>query len=370
MVSATHGRPPVRADHIGSLLRPATLRQAFRDFNAGKLGREEFHSIQDAAIRDIVKLQEDVGLEVVNDGEFRRGSYWGRFVELTEGLAVKPAVFTFRDDQGRVLDFTGPHVTGKVRRGQPIAVDEVAFVRGLTRAITKVTLPSPSTLHFYRGAQYADPGVYETAQKFFADLAEVYRQEIAALAAAGAQYVQLDEVPLAMLCDPAVRDTVAAGGQDPDSLVELYVDAINQAVANRPADLVIGVHMCRGNYKGLYLSEGGYDSVAEALFQRANVDHFLLEYDTARAGGFAPLRFVPKDKGVVLGMVSSKVAALEPIDLLKRRATEAARYVDGDRLALSPQCGFASTVAGNPVSEADMRAKLGLVVAGARAIWG
>jgi methionine synthase II (cobalamin-independent) len=370
MVSATHGRPPVRADHIGSLLRPATLRQAFRDRNGGKLGREEFRAIQDAAIRDIVKLQEGVGLEVANDGEFRRGSYWGRFVELTEGLAVKQAVFTFHDEQGHQLDFTAPHVSGKVRRGRSIAVDEVAFVRGLTRAITKVTLPSPSTLHFWRGTQYAEPGVYETARDFFADLAEVYRQEIAALAAAGAKYVQLDEVPLATLCDPAVRETVAAGGQDPDSLVELYVDAINQAVANRPADLVIGIHMCRGNFKGLYLSEGGYDSVAETLFQRANVDHFLLEYDTARAGGFAPLRFVAKDKGVVLGMISSKVAALESIELLKRRAAEAARYMDGDRLALSPQCGFASTVGGNPMSEADMRAKLALVVTAARAIWG
>jgi 5-methyltetrahydropteroyltriglutamate--homocysteine methyltransferase len=370
MVSSTHGRPPVRADHIGSLLRPATLRQAFRDFNAGKLDREEFRAIQDAAIRDIVTLQEGVGLEVVNDGEFRRGSYWGRFVELTEGLAVKQAVFTFHDEQGHARDFTAPHVSGKVRRGRPIAVDEVAFVRGLTRAITKVTLPSPSTLHFWRGTQYADPGVYETARDFFADLAEVYQQEIAALAAAGAKYVQLDEVPLAMLCDPAVRETVAAGGRDPDSLVELYVDAINQAVAHRPVDLVVGVHMCRGNFKGLSLSEGGYDSVAETLFQRANVDHFLLEYDTARAGGFAPLRFVAKDKGVVLGMISSKVAALEPIELLKRRAEEAARYIDGDRLALSPQCGFASTVGGNPMSEADMRAKLALVVTAARAIWG
>jgi methionine synthase II (cobalamin-independent) len=370
MTTPIHGRPPARADHIGSLLRPARLRHAFRDFHDGRLGVAEFRAVQDDSIRDIVKLQEEVGLEVVNDGEFRRGSYWGRFVELTEGLAVKPAALTFHDEHDRELAFTAPHVSGKVRRGRPIAVDEVAFVHGLTRAITKVTLPSPSTLHFWRGAQYADPGVYETAHEFFADLAEVYRQEIAALAAAGAQYVQLDDVPLAMLCDPAVRETVAAGGQEPDSLVELYVEAINQAIAERPLELVIGIHMCRGNFKGLYLAEGGYDSVAEALFQRANVDHFLLEYDTARAGGFAPLRFVPKDKGVVLGMISSKVAALEPMDLLKRRAAEAAQYVDGDRLALSPQCGFASTVAGNPVSEADMRAKLALAVTAARAIWG
>jgi 5-methyltetrahydropteroyltriglutamate--homocysteine methyltransferase len=370
MNTPIHGRPPSRADHIGSLFRPARLRHAFRDFHDGRLGAAEFRAIQDQSIRDIVKLQEDVGLEVVNDGEFRRGSYWGRFVELTEGLGVKPAVFTFRDDHGRELDFTAPHVSGKVRRGKPIAVDEVAFMRDLTRAITKVTLPSPSTMHFWRGNQYADSSVYETASAFFTDLAQVYRQEIFALAAAGAQYVQLDEVPLAMLCDPTVREKVAAGGQNPDALVELYVDAINQAVANRPPDLVIGVHMCRGNYKGLYLAEGGYDSVAEVLFQRADVDHFLLEYDTARAGGFAPLRFVPKDKGVVLGMISSKLAALEPIDLLKRRAAEAEGYVAGDRLALSPQCGFASTVAGNPISEANMRAKLALVVTAARAIWG
>jgi methionine synthase II (cobalamin-independent) len=370
MSNPVRGRPPSRADHIGSLLRPAKLRHTFRDFHDGRLGAAEFRAIQDESIREIVKLQQDVGLEVVNDGEFRRGSYWGRFVELTGGLGVKPAVFTFHDDQGRQLDFTAPHVSGKVRRGQPIAVDEVAFVRGLTPAITKVTLPSPSTMHFWRGKQYAESGVYETESDFFSDLAEVYRQEISALAAAGAQYVQLDEVPLAMLCDPAVRERVAAGGQDPDALVELYVDAINQAVADRPPDLVIGVHMCRGNFKGLYLTEGGYDSVAEALFQRANVDHFLLEYDTVRAGSFAPLRFVPKDKGVVLGLISSKLAALEPIDLLKRRAAEAEGYVAGDRLALSPQCGFASTVAGNPISETDMRAKLALVVAAARAIWG
>jgi 5-methyltetrahydropteroyltriglutamate--homocysteine methyltransferase len=370
MIPATHGHPPARADHIGSLLRPPRLRRAFRHFQEGKLGGEEFRAIQDDAIRDIVELQEEVGLDIVNDGEFRRGSYWGRFVELTEGLVVKPAAFTFHDEHGRELAFTAPYVSAKVRRGRPIAVDEVAFVRGLTRATTKVTLPSPSTLHFYRAAQYADPGVYETPREFFADLAAIYRQEIVALAAAGAEYVQLDEVALAMLCDPAVREKVAAQGQDPDSLVELYVEAINQAVADRPARLVVGVHVCRGNFKGLYLSEGGYDSVAEALFQRANVDHFLLEYDTVRAGGFAPLRFVPKGKGVVLGLISSKVAALEPLDLLKRRAAEAAKYIDGDRLALSPQCGFASTVGGNPMSEADMRGKLALVVSAARAIWG
>jgi 5-methyltetrahydropteroyltriglutamate--homocysteine methyltransferase len=364
------GRPPFRADHIGSLLRPPKLRHAFRDFSEKRIGEAEFHALQDAAIRDVVKLQEEAGFEVVNDGEFRRGSYWGRFVQLTEGLTVREASFKFHDEHGHELDFTAPHVSGKVRRGQPIAVDEGAFVRGITDRVVKVTLPSPSTMHFWRGRQWADPGVYESAEAFFADLGKVYRDEIWALAKAGAQYVQLDEVALAMLCDPGARAKVAADGQDPERLVDLYVAAINQAVMDRPADVVIGVHMCRGNFKGKYLAEGGYDSVAEKLFQGAKVNHFLLEYDTPRAGDFAPLRFVPKGKGVVLGLISSKAGAMEPIDALKRRAGEAARFVAPDRLAISPQCGFASTVAGNPLAEDDMRAKLRLVVEAARAIWG
>jgi len=367
--STTSSVPLSRADHIGSLLRPAKLRRAFRDFNDAAIGEPEFRAIQDEAIRDIVRLQHDVGLEVVNDGEFRRGSYWSRFVQRTPGLAVGDAVFKFHDDQGHEADFTAPHVHERVVRGGPIAVDEVAFVRAISAAVTKVTLPSPSTMHFWGGTQYADRGIYASADDFFADLARVYRGEIADLAAAGAQYVQLDEVPLAMLCDRSVRDHVAAGGQDPDRLVDLYVDAINQAVEERPSGLRIGVHMCRGNFKGLYLSAGGYDSVAEKLFAGAHVDHFLLEYDTPRAGDFAPLRFVPKHKGVVLGLVSSKVAALEPIDGLRRRVDAAAKYVDAARLAISPQCGFASTVAGNPIGEDDMRAKLGLVVEAARVIW-
>jgi 5-methyltetrahydropteroyltriglutamate--homocysteine methyltransferase len=370
MTIVPDGRPPFRADHIGSLLRPPELRHAFRDVLARKIDEGKFRAIQDAAIRNVVRLQEEVGLQVVNDGEYRRGSYWGRFVELTDGLAVKQALYKFHDDHGHELDFTAPHVTGPVRRGRPIAVDEIEFVRGVTKATPKVTLPAPSTMHFYRGRQYADPGLYESPQAFFADLGKVYQEEIAALARSGARYVQLDEVALAMLCDPAARAKVQAEGEDPEALVDLYVEAINQAVANRPADMVIGVHMCRGNYKGLYLAQGGYDSVAEKLFQRADVNHFLLEYDTPRAGDFAPLRFLPQTKGVVLGLVSSKTAALEELDELKRRADAAARYVDPERLAISPQCGFASTVAGNPLTEAEMRAKLALCVDAARAIWG
>jgi 5-methyltetrahydropteroyltriglutamate--homocysteine methyltransferase len=225
-------------------------------------------------------------------------------------------------------------------------------------------------MHLYRFTQWCEPGVYADARAFFADLGKVYQAEIADLAKAGCRYVQLDEVALAMLCDPAARDRVKAAGGNADELVDLYVDAINEAVKGRPADMVVGVHMCRGNYKGMYLSAGGYTSIAEKLFNRANVNHFLLEFDTPRAGDFAPLAMLPKSKGVVLGMVSSKLAALEPIDALRRRADEAAKYVDPAQCAISPQCGFASTMGGNPVTEADERAKLKLCVAAAKAIWG
>jgi 5-methyltetrahydropteroyltriglutamate--homocysteine methyltransferase len=370
MKISPNGRPPFRADHIGSLLRPAKLRHAFKSHADKAMPDAEFARIQDEAIRAVVELQEGCGLQVVTDGEFRRISYWEKFVRLTQGLVVKDAVFRFHDEHGRESNFTAPYAQSKVARRADITVDEFRFVRGITQATPKITMPAPSTMHFWRGKDYADPGIYADARQFIVDLGRVYQEEIAALAAAGAQYVQLDEVALAMLCDPAARERVKAGGSDPEALVDLYVDAINEAVKNRPPDMVVGVHMCRGNYKGKYLSEGGYDSIAEKLFGRANVNHFLLEYDTPRAGDFAPLRFMPKAKGVVLGMVSSKVATLEPVDALKRRAEEAAKYVDAARLAISPQCGFASTIGGNPVTEADEIAKLRRCVEAAKAIWG
>ena len=362
--------PPFRADHVGSLLRPPALRQAFRQHAAGEIGDEEFARIQDAAIRDVVRLQEDAGLEVVTDGEFRRGSYWGRFVERLDGLAIRTAAFKFRDNEGHELEFTAPHVIAKVKRARPLALDEFEFLMSVARATPKITLPAPSTMHFYRCTDYAEPGIYADAEAFFADLGAVYRAEIAALAGAGCRYVQLDEVAIAMLCDPAIRAKISAGGAEPDALVDLYIDGINAAVAGRPAkNMAVGVHMCRGNFRGRYLAEGGYESVAERFFARADVTHFLLEYDTARAGDFRPLRFVPKEKAVVLGLVSSKTPVLEEIDALRRRVDDATKYIDLDRLAISPQCGFASTAAGNPVTEADERAKLARVVEAARVIW-
>jgi 5-methyltetrahydropteroyltriglutamate--homocysteine methyltransferase len=318
----------------------------------------------------VIRLQEDCGMQVVTDGEFRRVSYWEKFVRLTAGLEVRNAVFRFHDAHGHETDFTAPYVSGKALRKAPITVDEFRFVKQHTTRAPKITMPAPSTMHFYRFGDWGDRAVYRDAAAFFADLGKVYQQEIAELSAAGCTYVQIDEVAVAILCDPAARAKVKAAGEDPDRLVDLYIDAINEAVKHRPKGIMIGVHICRGNYKGMYLSEGGYDSVAEKFFGRTNADHFLLEFDTPRAGGFAPLRHVPKSKGVVLGLVSSKTPQLEKIDDLRHRADEAARYVDASRLAISPQCGFASSIGGNPVTEADERAKLSLCVDAARAIWG
>jgi 5-methyltetrahydropteroyltriglutamate--homocysteine methyltransferase len=363
------GQPPARADHIGSLLRPRKLREAFRRHAAKEMGEAEFRAVQDEAIREAVKLQEACGLEVVTDGEFRRISYWEKFVRLTQGLVVKDAVFRFHDEHGRESNFTAPYAQSKVARRAPIACDELAFVSKLTRRTPKITLPAPSTTHFYRFSDWGNREVYADAVAFFLDLGKIYQQELAELAALGCKYVQLDEVAIAILCDPAARAKVQAAGGNPDQLVDLYIEAINQAVKARPAGMTVGVHVCRGNYKGMYLSEGGYDSVGERFFGRTKVDHFLLEFDTPRAGGFDPLRFVPKDKGVVLGLVSSKTPQLEDPGALAKRIDEAAKHVDVSRLAISPQCGFASTMGGNPLSEADQRAKLQLCVETARRVW-
>ena len=370
MSQSRTSRPPFRADHVGSLLRPKALRDAFRDRAGGRMDAAAFAKAQDEAIRHVVRLQEDVGLRVVTDGEFRRASYWGRFVERCQGFTIKPALFKFRDGHGHEMDFTATYAEGKVKRVQALAVDEFQFVSGVTQCAAKITLPAPSTMHLYRYADFANSAAYADAGVFFADLAQVFREEIAALAAAGCRYVQLDEVAIALLCDPDIRARLKADKRDPDALVGQYIQAINDAVAGAPADMAIGIHMCRGNFKGHYLSEGGYDTVAERFFSETRATHFLLEYDTPRAGDFAPLRFMPKDKGVVLGLVSSKTAALELAGDLRRRIDDASKFMELDRLGLSPQCGFASTVAGNPLSEADQRGKLGLVVDVAKAVWG
>ena len=361
--------PPFRADHVGSLLRPAELTRAHRLLIDEKLSRVEFVELVNSAIREVVGLQEDLGLKSITDGEFRRASYWSHFVDAIEGMTVREALFSFRDDHG-TLQFTAPDTIGKLRRKRPISVEEFTLLKSITKQTPKLTMPSPATMHFWLGRAGVDRSAYPDEALFFQDLADIYRAEIADLAAAGARYIQIDDVPLAMLCDPSVRDAVRNRGENPELLIEKYIRLTNAALANTPAKLTMAMHLCRGNYKGKWLSEGGYGYIAERLFNEVSVEAYFLEYDTARAGDFAPLSFVPASKVVVLGLISTKSPQLESMIDLETRVNEASRYVPLERLAISPQCGFASTVGGNPLSIDDEKRKLKLLVGTAERIWG
>lgn len=362
--------PPFRADHIGSLLRPKELTQAFRAYSKHEIEDGAFHSCQDHAIDDVVGLQRSVGLKVVTDGEFRRASYWGHWVDAIEGLDVAEAVFKFYDDAGNEQKFIAADCVGPLKKIHPISTEEFKYLKSVAGDATpKITMPSPSTLHFWRGRHTLDGSGYAGPEAYFDDLCGIFRQEIADLAALGCRYVQLDEVPLIMLGGEPIREQVRGWGDDPDALTTLYIQAMNDAVRDR-GGVTAAMHICRGNFKGKWLTEGGYDTVAERIFREIDVDAFCLEYDTERSGGFEPLRHVPDDKMVVLGLVSTKTPTLEDEDALVARIEEAARYVDKDRLCLSPQCGFASTVAGNPVTIDAERAKLELIVRVAERVWG
>lgn len=366
----TPATPPFHADHVGSLLRPAELRQAFRARSEGRIGAAEFTAAQDRAVREAVALQESVGLQSITDGEFRRASYWSHFAEGIGGLDVAPARFAFSDDSGERASFLAPHPVSRLKRPRTLSGDDFDFLKSCTARTPKVTLPSPPSMHFWGDWDTHLAAGYADEDAFFADLAEIYQAEIADLADRGATYLQLDEVPLAMLCDAAIRAGVSERGEDPDRLVDAYVQLVNNALAGRPAGVVVAMHLCRGNFKGKWLSEGSYGYVAERLFNDIGVDAFFLEYDSERAGDFAPLASVPEDKTVVLGLVSSKLPELESRDGLKRRIDEAAELVPLERLGLSPQCGFASVVTGNPVTRDDEAAKLELIVDLAAEVWG
>ena len=364
--------PPFRAEHVGSLLRPAALTAAFRAWSAGALDDAGFRRVQDECIREVAALQEDVGLRVVTDGEFRRASYWGHFLGSIAGLGTGEAIYRFRDEGGAESTFLAPRVEGRVRRRESIGGPAFSFLAGVTGATPKVTMPSPPTFHFWRGRATFSPGTYEDPAEFFSELATVYREELADLAARGARYIQLDDVPLVMLCDPDIRARLASAGEDADAdaLADLYLASINDAIAERPPGMVVGLHLCRGNHRGRHLSSGGYEPVAERLFNELDIDAYFLEYDGERAGGFEPLRFLPEGKRAVLGLVSTKSAALESVSGLASRLDEASRHIPLDRLGVSPQCGFASTVGENPISVGVQRRKLARVVAAAREVWG
>ena len=363
---------PFRADHVGSLLRPPVLLAARERHRAGSIDTAALRAVEDDAIRAVVKMQEEAGLRSITDGELRRTFFHVDFLEQLAGVVTKGSVTVKFHNRAGDVDFAPPvmNVTGKVRHVRPIQRDDFAFLASVTSRTPKVSIPSPTMLHFRGGRAAISAAVYPDLELFFADVATAYRAELASLAAAGCRYLQLDDTNLAYLCDVEMRRGVKARGDDPDELPRRYARLINAAIAGRPAGLKVCIHLCRGNFKSAWVAEGGYEPVAEVLFNELDVDGYFLEYDDARSGDFAPLRFVPPGKRVVLGLVSSKVAALENPDALARRIDEAARIVPLDQLALSPQCGFSSTVDGNDITPAVQAAKLRLVVETAQRVWG
>lgn len=364
-------KPPFKADVVGSLLRPAAIHEA----RAKKLPAKELWEIETAAVRDAVHLQKSAGLRVCTDGEFHRRHWFLDFLERVEGVVVSGGLAVkFHNEQGEI-EFAPPRfeVHGRLKRTKSLAVDDfkallpIATAAGLT---AKQPIPSPTIVHFRGGRAAIDKGVYPEIEPFLHDLTEVYRQEIDALYAAGCRYLQIDETNLPFLCDPKLRDTARQIGEDPEQLPKLYVRLLNDVLAGQPADLTVCMHMCRGNHESSWMAEGGYDPIAEQVFSEVNVDGFFLEYDSPRAGTFAPLRYLGKDKVAVLGLITTKRPALEDKGDIKRRIDEAAKFVPLERLALSPQCGFASTIGGNKLSVDDEKRKLELVANIAREVWG
>lgn len=368
--------PPFRADHVGSLLRPAALKQAREDFAQERIDRAALRAVEDESIRHIVKIQEDCGLQAVTDGEQRRTFFHVDFLEQLEGVTASIAGYEIKFRGGnKDVTLAPPILTVTGKLGRPaggVALQDFQFLKsvvspGLT---PKVCIPSPTMLHFRAGRGGIDEQAYPDMEEFFADLARVFREEIAALYSAGCRYIQLDDTNLAYLCDPAHRERAQAKGEDPNALPALYAKLISDSLRDRPADLVVGIHLCRGNHRSAWAAEGGYEPVADVMFNQVDVDTFFLEYDDARSGDFSPLRFVPKGKSVVLGLVSSKIAQLESRDEIRRRLDEAGQYIDLQQCCLSPQCGFSSTHEGNDLSEAEQAAKLRLVVDLAKEVWG
>ena len=359
---------------MGSLLRPPRLLEAREDFAAGRIPADELRRVEDDAIRDVVRMQEEVGLQSATDGEFRRASWHMDFIYELEGIsrAQDDLKVEFRNPEG-TIEFTPAalRVDGEIGLGKTIFGDHFEFLKSVvTSAVPKQTIPSPSMVHYRGGAAAIDPSVYPDRDRFWSDLTAAYAEEVRRLGELGCTYLQFDDTSLAYLNDPAQRDFVTRMGGDPEHLHEDYIRHINEALEGRPDGMTVTTHMCRGNFRSSWVAEGGYDFVAEALFGELGVDGFFLEYDDARSGGFEPLRFVPDGKMVVLGLVTTKRGELEDKDQLERRIEEASRYVDVDQLCLSPQCGFSSTVEGNLLSYEQEVEKLRLIVETAAEVWG
>jgi 5-methyltetrahydropteroyltriglutamate--homocysteine methyltransferase len=368
--------PPFRADHVGSLLRPPSLLSARDAHAAGTLTDDDLRAAEDAAIADAVRMQESVGLRAATDGEYRRASWMTDFAYQLAGVRPTGTIATPAPAGGR-LDLSPRTGASLMQVDGPVALEHVIFgddLRALqslvTTATPKVTIPSPSMIHFRSGRDEIDADAYPDLDAFWDDLVGAYRAEVAGLVDLGCTYLQLDDVSLAYVNDPAQRERLARIGGDPDHQHETYVAQMNRVLEGRPESLTVTTHLCRGNLRSSWMAEGSYDFVAEALFSGLDVDGFFLEYDDERSGGFEPLRFVPRDKVVVLGLVTTKTGALERKDDLKRRVEDASRFIDVDQLCLSPQCGFASVAEGNKLTYDDQTAKLRLVVETAEEIWG
>lgn len=362
--------PPFRAEQVGSLLRPHYLLEARDKFARGEFNAEHLRHLENQAITYIVRKQENTGLQVITDGELRRAYFHLDFLKQFEGITVTGTIAASSDAQ-KTVGFTPPKisVTGKLKHNHCIQLQDFNFLKSRTNYVPKVMIPSPTMAHFRGGRQAIDQTAYPDLDEFFADLAQCYRDEIEALYRAGCRYIQLDDTNLAYLCDPKMCEGARDRGDDPETLLHTYIDLINASIDNRHDDLHIGIHLCRGNYRSAWFAEGSYEPVADKLFNTLDVETFFLEYDDERSGGFAPLRFVPHNKNVVLGLISSKQAELEDRAEIITRIREAAEYIPLDNLCLSPQCGFASTSHGNNLDETRQWEKLSLVKDIADEIW-
>ena len=356
-------RPPFRADHVGSLLRPAELREARAAYKAKRISASQLREIEDRSIRAAVAMQEAAGLESVTEGEFRRAFWHVDFLTGFEGIAATQGQYAlkFHGEGGAESETRSMMVVnGKVRRSRPLAVDHFRFLKSATKKTAKLCIPAPTYLHMRGGRGVVNEKAYPDVEEFWRDIVSAYREEIAELANAGLRYLQIDDVSFACLCDDNIRAQVKRDGEDPAELPAKYAAIISSITKERPKGLAVTMHTCRGNHASMWMAEGGYDAV----------DGFFLEYDTARAGGFAPLRFVPKGRKVALGLVSTKTPQLEDRGTLKRRIEEASKYVPLENLCLSPQCGFASSEVGNRLTHDDQKRKLELLVEVAREVWG
>ena len=364
--------PPFRVEHVGSFVRPEALLNAARARKAGKIQEKEFRQVQDAAIQDIVSFQESLGLPAVTDGEFRRRSWSAGFIDAVDGFGLRDGTLSFRNESQVVGVAASPYAKARLKRKRPIVAADYRFLRSVVKGgVPKVTMAAPDVMHYFLGPQSFEKSVYRDREAFFSDLTKIYQDEIAELAKEGCTYLQLDDTALPCNCDVHAREDVAARGENADELTERYARLINECIRAKPKEMTVAIHLCRGNLKGAWMAQGGYEPIAEALFNRLDVGIYCLEYDTERAGDFSPLRFVPRDKRVILGLVSTKTPQLESKDVLKRRIDEAAKHIPLEQLGIGPQCGFSSGGgSGQVLTQEDTRRKLELVMEVARDVWG